>query len=138
MGEVRANNGAPGADAVSIGLFEEQLRDNLFKLWNRMSSGSYFPVRCDAVLLIRTLFARPVRHRGAIGGMAVFWAGDALAVWSALAAFGLLMNGAALIGGCCTGMVFTRRTAPVAGSGTLTLILPRPAASGAAVPGAGR
>ena len=92
----------------------------------------------DAVLLIRTLFARPVRHRGAIGGMAVFWAGDALAVWSALAAFGLLMNGAALIVGCCTGMVFTRRTAPVAGSGTLTLILPRPAASGAAVPGAGR
>jgi hypothetical protein len=70
--------------------------------------------------------------------MAVLWAGDALAVWSALAAFGLLMNGAALIVGYCTGMVFTRRTAPVAGSGTLTLILPRPAASGAAVPGAGR
>jgi len=90
------------------------------------------------VLLIRTLFARPVRHRGAIRGMAVFWAGDALAVWSALAAFGLLMNGAALIVRCCTGRVFTRRTAPVAGSGTLTLILPRPAASGAAVPGAGR
>lgn len=32
----------------------------------------------------------------------------------------------------------TRRTAPVAGSGTLTLIPPRPSASGAAVPGAGR
>jgi retron-type reverse transcriptase len=30
-------------DAVGIGLFAEQLRDNLFKLWNRMSSGSYFP-----------------------------------------------------------------------------------------------
>jgi RNA-directed DNA polymerase len=30
-------------DAVGIGLFEAQLRDNLFKLWNRMSSGSYFP-----------------------------------------------------------------------------------------------
>jgi len=36
-----------------------------------------------AVLLIRALFARPVRHRAAIGGMALFWAGDALAVWSA-------------------------------------------------------
>ena len=78
----------------------------------------------DAVLLIRALFARPVRHRGAIGGMAVFWAGDALAVWSALAAFGLVMNGAALIVGYCTGMVFTRRIAPLAGAGTLTLILP--------------
>jgi hypothetical protein len=44
----------------------------------------------DAVLLIRALFARPVRHRGAIAGMALFWAGDALAVWSALAAFGFL------------------------------------------------
>ena len=41
--KVRANNGAPGVDAVSTGLFAGQLRDNLYKLWNRMSSGSYFP-----------------------------------------------------------------------------------------------
>ncbi len=41
--KVRANKGAPGVDAVSIGLFQEQERDNLYKLWNRMSSGSYFP-----------------------------------------------------------------------------------------------
>jgi RNA-directed DNA polymerase len=41
--KVRANNGAPGVDAIGIGLFQERLRDNLFKLWNRMSSGSYFP-----------------------------------------------------------------------------------------------
>ena len=78
----------------------------------------------DAVLLIRALFARPVRHRGAIAGMAVFWAGDALAVWAGLAAFGLVMNGAALLVGYCTGMVFTRRVAPLAGAGTLVLILP--------------
>jgi len=77
----------------------------------------------DAVL-IRTLFAGPVRHRGAITGMALFWAGDALAVWSALAAFGFLLNGAALIVGYCTGMVCTRRIAPLAGAGTLALILP--------------
>jgi hypothetical protein len=54
----------------------------------------------------------------------LFWAGDALAVWLALAAFGFVMNGAALIVSYATGMVFTRRTAPLAGSGTLTLILP--------------
>jgi hypothetical protein len=41
--KVRANDGAPGVDAAGIGLFQEQLRDNLFKLWNRMSPGSYFP-----------------------------------------------------------------------------------------------
>ena len=41
--KVRANNGAPGVDAVGIGVFQERLRDNLFKLWNKMSSGSYFP-----------------------------------------------------------------------------------------------
>ena len=31
--KVRADNGAPGVDAIGIGLFAEQLRDNLFKLW---------------------------------------------------------------------------------------------------------
>ena len=41
--KVRANYGAPGVDAVSIGLFQERWGDNLYKLWNRMSSGSYFP-----------------------------------------------------------------------------------------------
>ncbi len=94
------------------------------RLQGRAGWRARLSVFLDAVLLIRTLFAHPVRHRGAIGGMAVFWAGDTLAAWSALAAFGLLMNGAALIVGYCTGMVFTRRTAPLAGSGTLTLILP--------------
>ena len=50
--------------------------------------------------------------------------GDAAAAWSGLAAFGVLMSGAALLVGYCTGMVFTRRIAPLAGSGTLALILP--------------
>lgn len=40
---VKANKGAAGVDGQSIAEFEENLKDNLFKIWNRMSSGSYFP-----------------------------------------------------------------------------------------------
>ena len=40
---MRANKGAPGADGCSIEVFEKDLKGNLYKIWNRMSSGSYFP-----------------------------------------------------------------------------------------------
>jgi RNA-directed DNA polymerase len=40
---VRANRGAAGVDGQSIAEFEADLEDNLYKLWNRLSSGSYFP-----------------------------------------------------------------------------------------------
>jgi len=40
---VKANRGAAGVDRVSIEQYEARLKDNLYKLWNRMSSGSYFP-----------------------------------------------------------------------------------------------
>jgi hypothetical protein len=40
---VKANKGAAGVDGQSIAKFEEDLKNNLYKLWNRMSSGSYFP-----------------------------------------------------------------------------------------------
>ena len=40
---VKANRGAAGVDGQSIEEFEADLENNLYKLWNRMSSGSYFP-----------------------------------------------------------------------------------------------
>jgi RNA-directed DNA polymerase len=40
---VKANRGTSGVDDVSIAKFEENLKDNLYKIWNRMSSGSYMP-----------------------------------------------------------------------------------------------
>ena len=41
--QVKANKGAAGVDRQSIQGFEQDLKNNLYKLWNRMSSGSYFP-----------------------------------------------------------------------------------------------
>jgi RNA-directed DNA polymerase len=47
--DVRANHGSAGIDAVSIEEFEKDLKNNLYKLWARMSSGSYMP---SPVLLV--------------------------------------------------------------------------------------
>ena len=41
--KVKANQGAAGVDGQSIADFEADLSNNLYELWNRLSSGSYFP-----------------------------------------------------------------------------------------------
>jgi group II intron reverse transcriptase/maturase len=46
---VKANKGAGGVDEQSIAEFERNLQGNLYKLWNRLSSGSYFPPPVRAV-----------------------------------------------------------------------------------------
>lgn len=46
---VKANAGAAGVDQESLSDFEKNLKDNLYKLWNRMSSGCYFPPAIKAV-----------------------------------------------------------------------------------------
>ena len=47
--KVKANKGAPGVDEVTLGEFGKDLKGNLYKIWNRMSSGSYFPPPVKAV-----------------------------------------------------------------------------------------
>jgi len=47
--KVKANKGAPGVDKQTLGEFESDLKNNLYKIWNRMSSGSYFPPPVKAV-----------------------------------------------------------------------------------------
>ena len=47
--QVKANKGAAGVDGQSIADFEADLKNNLFRIWNRMSSGSYFPPAVRAV-----------------------------------------------------------------------------------------
>jgi retron-type reverse transcriptase len=47
--KVKENQGAPGVDGQSIEDFEKDLKNNLYKIWVRMSSGSYFPPPVRAV-----------------------------------------------------------------------------------------
>ena len=67
--KVKANRGAAGVDGESIAGFERDLKGNLYKLWNRMSSGSYFPPPVRAVEIpkkaggVRTLGVPTVADR---------------------------------------------------------------------------
>lgn len=48
---VRANKGAAGVDDVSVAEFERKLKNNLYRIWNRMSSGSYVPPPVRRVMI---------------------------------------------------------------------------------------
>jgi RNA-directed DNA polymerase len=61
--KVKANRGAPGVDGVTVAEFESDLKNNLYKIWNRLSSGTWFPPPVRAVEI-------PKRMAGARG----FWA----------------------------------------------------------------
>jgi len=47
--EVKSKGGAGGVDGQSLEIFERNLKDNLYRIWNRLSSGSYFPPAVKAV-----------------------------------------------------------------------------------------
>ena len=48
---VKSNKGAAGVDGQTIEQFDADLEGNLYKIWNRMSSGSYFPPAVRAVAI---------------------------------------------------------------------------------------
>lgn len=52
--QVKANKGAYGIDEESIEDFASNLKGNLYKVWNRMSSGSYFPPPVRGVEIAKT------------------------------------------------------------------------------------
>jgi len=52
--QVKANKGAAGVDGQSIDDFDKDLKNNLYRIWNRMSSGSYFPPAVRAVEIPKT------------------------------------------------------------------------------------
>jgi RNA-directed DNA polymerase len=49
--QVRANQGAAGVDGVTIEGFEKRLKNNLYRIWNRLSSGSYLPPPVRRVMI---------------------------------------------------------------------------------------
>jgi RNA-directed DNA polymerase len=66
---VKANKGAPGVDGCTVEEFEKDLKNNLYKIWNRLSSGTYFPPPVRAVEIpksgggVRTLGVPTVADR---------------------------------------------------------------------------
>lgn len=48
--QVKKNKGAGGVDGIDLEKFEKDLRNNLYKIWNRMASGSYFPKAVRGVI----------------------------------------------------------------------------------------
>jgi hypothetical protein len=56
--QVKTNGGVAGADGVTVEAFEKDLKDSLYKVWNRMSSGTYFPPAVRAVEISKSSGAR--------------------------------------------------------------------------------
>jgi hypothetical protein len=88
----------------------------------------------DTAHLVFALIRTPHRCGLAFAGMAVYWGADMFALWAATAAFGLHMTVLSVIVALGTGMLFTRRTAPLAGGGLMIVALVPTLWYGAAVP----
>lgn len=118
------------ASVVVIAL-AERFRDRLRGRggW-RKRLGRFF----DVAHLVYIVLRHPGKRAPAILGMAVFWGADMFALWAATAAFGFRMTALSVIVAVGTGMVFTRRTAPLAGGGILLVALVATLWYGAAVP----
>ncbi len=65
---VKTNKGSYGIDEQSIRDFNKELKDNLYKIWNRMSSGTYFPTTVKAVVKLHLKpIAEPKFHEDSYG-----------------------------------------------------------------------
>lgn len=70
--KVKAKQGGPGVDGVSIADFESELQDKLYVVWNRMSSGTYFPPPVKVVEI-------PKPHGGGVRRLGVPTVADRIA-----------------------------------------------------------
>jgi hypothetical protein len=109
----------PGGFAVAIWLaerFRDRLRD---RGGLRGKLGLFF----DGVHVVWELLRRPRRHGYAVLGMMLYWGGDMFALWAATRAFGYAMSPLVVIVCLGTGMILTRRTAPLGGAGVMVVAL---------------
>jgi hypothetical protein len=109
----------------------ERYRD---RLRNRKGLTGALGIFFDAVHLVRALFTRPRTHGLAVAGMAVYWGAEMFALWATTTAFGYRMSAVAVIVALGTGMILTRRTAPLGGAGLLLVALTPTLWFGASVP----
>ncbi|HZE04688.1 MAG TPA: hypothetical protein VE127_05655 [Solirubrobacteraceae bacterium] len=77
----------------------------------------------DAIHLVYTMLRQPRTYGIAVLGMMLYWGGDMFAIWATTSAFGFHMSALDAIIALGTGMVVTRRTAPLGGAGVLVVAL---------------
>jgi uncharacterized membrane protein YbhN (UPF0104 family) len=88
----------------------------------------------DSIHLVWAILRHPRRYGLAVVGMLIYWGGDMLAMWAAVRAFGFSMSALEVIIALGTGMILTRRTAPLGGAGIMVVALTPTLWYGAAVP----
>jgi hypothetical protein len=88
----------------------------------------------DAIHVVWSILSRPRRYGYATLGMMLYWGCDMFALWAATRAFGWTMTPLAIIVALGTGMILTRRTAPLGGAGVMIVALVPTLWYGAAVP----
>jgi hypothetical protein len=93
------------------------------RLRNRQGWRRRLGIFFDSAHLVSSVLRHPREHGIAVVGMGLFWGGEMFAVWAATAAFGFHMSVLMVIVGVGTAMIFTRRTAPLAGAGLMLLAL---------------
>lgn len=110
----------PVGFAVAV-VLAERYRDRLrrYRKGWRGALGTFF----DAIHIVWEILRRPIKYGYATVGMVLYWAGDMFALWATTAAFGLKMTMVGVIIALSTGMVLTRRTAPLAGAGLVLVAL---------------
>jgi len=108
--------------AAGLAVSAPRRRDRLANLPGRL--GGLFGIAVNALVYIRRLMGgAPDLRRRALGGAALFWAGEILCAWAALRAFGVRADVAPLLIGYATGYVATGLPLPLGGAGTVDAAL---------------